>query len=194
MTMKELLAVGATLLIIVAYTPYVKDTIAGKTRPHLYSWLISGLITFIVFGVQLNNGAGWGALPTFAAATAGLVVFLLSLNGKRAPITKSDSFFFAMALIATALWLIAHQPLTSVVIISLIEILAFAPTYRKSWQRPDQETLSAYLVNTLRFTLATISLQNYSLVTVLYPLTEALADGLFSLFLILRRRSLKILS
>lgn len=192
--MKELLAVGATLLIIVAYTPYVKDTIAGKTRPHLYSWLISGLITFIVFGVQLNNGAGWGALPTFAAATAGLVVFLLSLNGKRAPITKSDSFFFAMALIATALWLIAHQPLTSVVIISLIEILAFAPTYRKSWQRPDQETLSAYLVNTLRFTLATISLQNYSLVTVLYPLTEALADGLFSLFLILRRRSLKILS
>jgi len=188
---KEFLALGATILIVVAYAPYVKDTLKGKTRPHIYSWLISGLITFIVFGLQLSHHAGWGALPTFAAATAGLIIFFLSLDGRRAPITKSDTFFFAMALIATGLWLIAHQAVLSVIIVSLIELLAFAPTYRKSLKRPDQETLSSYLINTLRFSLATIAVQNYSFVTVLYPLTETLADGLFSVFLILRRRSLQ---
>jgi len=189
---KEFLALGATILIVVAYAPYVKDTLKGKTRPHIYSWLISGLITFTAFGLQLSDHAGWGVVPTFAAATAGLIIFVLSLGGKRAPITKTDTFFFIMALIATGLWLIADQAATSIMIVSLIEILAFAPTYRKSWQRPDQETLSAYLVNTLRFSFATIAVQNYTFVTVLYPLTETLADGLFSLFLIIRRRSLQI--
>jgi hypothetical protein len=74
--------------------------------------------------------------------------------------------------------------------VSLIELLAFAPTYRKSWERPDQETLSAYLVNTLRFTLATISVQSFTFINVLYPLSEALFDASFTIFLILRRRHL----
>lgn len=187
--MKELLALGATLLIIGAYIPYVRDILNGKTKPHVYSWFVSGLITFIAFGLQLSHGGGWGVVPTFVGALAGFTIFALSLSRhKRASITKSDTLFFAMALVATGLWLIAHQPLLSAIIISVVEILAFMPTYRKSWGKPSQETASTYSTNTLRHALAIIALQHYSLVTVLYPLTEALSDGLFTLFLIFRRR------
>jgi hypothetical protein len=188
--MKELLALGATILIAVAYVPYIKDIIEGKTKPHVYSWFISALVTFIAFGLQLSEGAGWGMLPTFVAAIASFVIFALALkHQKRASITKSDTFFFVMSLIAVILWLIVEQPLLSVIIISAVDILAFVPTFRKSWSRPDQETVSAYAVNSLRFTLATMAVQKYSLVTVLYPLSQALADGIFSIFLILRRRT-----
>jgi uncharacterized membrane protein YfhO len=188
---KETLALIAALLIFVAYIPYIKDIFKGKTKPHIYSWFISALVTLIAFGLQLSDGAGWGVIPTFIAAMAGFIIFALSLNhNNRSSITKSDTFFLLTALLATGLWLIAAQALLSVVIISLIDILAFAPTFRKSWSRPDQETVSSYAVNAIRFTVATVAVQRYSFVTVIYPLSQALCDGLFTLFLLLRRRSL----
>lgn len=189
--MKEFLALSATALIIVAYIPYIRDILKGKTVPHAYSWFVSGLVTFIGFGLQLSDDAGWGAVPTFVAAMAGFVIFLLSLRrNKRAPITKSDTIFFIMALVATGIWLIADQPLLSIIMISLVDILAFAPTFRKSWRNPEQETVSTYSINALRFTIAAGAVHNYSLITLLYPLSQALTDGFFVLFLLLRRRLL----
>lgn len=188
--MKELLAIVATILIVVAYVPYIRDILKGKTRPHVYTWFVSGLVTFIAFGLQLSDGAGWGAVPTFVAALAGFMIFILSFSqSKRATITRSDTFFFVMALAATALWLIADQPVLSVIIVTLVDILAFVPTFRKSWQKPDQETLSTYLVNMLRFSISTIAVQHYSFVTVLYPLSQVFVDGFFTLYLLLRRRA-----
>lgn len=191
--MKEILALCATLLIILAYIPYIKDILNGKTKPHVYSWFISALVTFIAFGVQISNGASWGAVPTFTGAMAGFIIFGLSLHGhKRAAITKSDSFFLMMALIATGLWLIVDQPLLSVIIVSLIDMLAFAPTLRKSWKRPDQETISSYCINGVRFSIAAGAVGNYSFITVLYPLSQAIFDGLFALFLYIRRHQLAL--
>lgn len=189
--MKELMALGATLLIVVAYIPYIKDTLRGKTVPHVYSWFISALVTYIAFGLQLSEGAGWGVVPTFVGALAGSVIFGLAVRSqKRAHITKSDTFFFMLSVVAIVLWLVVEQPLLSVILVSSIDILSFFPTYRKSWNRPDQETVLYYGVNSLRFTLATIAIQKYSLVAVLYPLSQAIADGIFALFLVLRRRNL----
>lgn len=190
MNMKELLALGATLLIAISYTPYVRDVVKEKTVPHPYSWFISGFITFIVFGLQVNKGGGWGAVPTFFGASAGILIFILSLRYKRAAITKSDTLFFMMALIAIGLWLIAKQAVLSVIIVSLIDILAFIPTYRKSWKRPDQETASFYYVSLLRFILSAIAVGHYNFVTLLYPASSGSVDGSFALFLVLRRRTL----
>ncbi|MDB5183146.1 MAG: hypothetical protein JWO47_930 [Candidatus Saccharibacteria bacterium] len=188
--MKEFLALTATALIIAAYAPYVKDIVRGKTKPHVYSWLISALVTFIAFGLQLSDSAGWGAIPTCVAAVAGLLIFILSLRPGRASITKFDTVFFVIALTAAALWLIADQALLSVILIASVDILAFVPTFRKSWKNPDQETTSTYAVNALRFTLATVAVQHYTFITVLYPLSQAFCDGLFAAFLLLRRHSI----
>lgn len=188
--MKESFAVLATLLIVAAYVPYIQNILRGRTKPHVYSWFLSALVTLIAFGVQLSEGAAWGAVPTFVAGIAGLVIFILALRrNNRSSITISDTFFLLLALIAFGLWLVADQALLSIIIISLVDILAFAPTIRKSWSRPDQETASSYTINTLRFTLATLAVQDYTLATTLYPLSQALFDGLFVLFLVVRRRS-----
>jgi hypothetical protein len=190
---KELLAICATLLIILAYVPYVKDIAKGKTLPHIYSWLVSSFVGFIAFGLQITKHAGWGVLPTFVGSVAGTIIFLCALRGsQRAKITKADSFFFALALITTGLWLIADQLVLSVILISSIDILAFVPTYRKSWIRPDQETASSYGINAVRFSLASAAIQNFNFVTLLYPVSQALVDALFAVFLLVRRKRLHI--
>ncbi|HEY4963886.1 MAG TPA: hypothetical protein VIH90_04285 [Candidatus Saccharimonadales bacterium] len=189
--MKEFLALVATALIVIAYIPYIRDVLKKKTHPHAYSWFISGSLTLIAFGLQVSKGAGWGAVPTFVGGLAGLLIFTLCFIKKRSPITKSDTLFFLLALIAAGLWLIANQPVLSIILLSAADILSFIPTIRKSWKKPNQETVFFYFVSSLRFTLATIAVQQYSVVTVLYPAIGAVADVCTGAYLLIRRRIVK---
>jgi hypothetical protein len=189
--MRDASALAATIFIVAAYFPYIRDIKRGKTRPHPYSWFISGFITFIVFSLQFADKGGVGTIPTFVGAVAGIVVFVLSLGPKRPKITISDTVFFISALIATGIWLIAKQPLTSVILLTLIDILAFAPTIRKSWRQPDQETAVSYFANATRFAFSVIALQNYTPITVLYPASSVLVDGSIGIYLLVRRKVLK---
>jgi hypothetical protein len=189
--MRDAYALAATVLIIIAYVPYIRDIKRTKTRPHPYTWLISGFITFIVFSLQLTHGGGVGTIPTFVGAVAGILVFLLSLGASRPIITKSDTVFFILALVSIGVWLLAHQPLLSEVLLLLIDVLAFAPTVRKSWHRPDQETVSTYFANATRFAFSVIALQNYTAVTILYPAANVLIDGLSGVYLLVRRKKLR---
>lgn len=189
--MKELWALGSTLLIVIAYIPYLRDIKGGKTRPHLYTWFVSGFVTLLAFGLQVSNDGGWGSVPTFFAALAGLLVFAMSLRYKRAPITVSDTLFFIFALLATGLWLIADRPVLSALLITAINIFAFLPTVRKSWRQPYQETVATYGINTLRFSLSVLAIQSYTIVTALYPLSSVLVNGFIAGFLIVRRYSLR---
>jgi hypothetical protein len=98
--------------------------------------------------------------------------------------------FLILAFVSLLIWLFAKQPVISVLLATTVDLLGFAPTIRKSWTKPYSETLSFYFLNTIRFILAVISLQRYTIITALYPTTWFLANGLFAILLILRRKQL----
>lgn len=54
--MKELISTVAVILTFVGYGPYIKDTLKGKTKPHVYTWFIWGLVTLIAYALQLSGG------------------------------------------------------------------------------------------------------------------------------------------
>jgi len=189
--MKEVWALAATILIVIAYVPYIRDIKRGKTRPHPYTWFISGFITFIVFALQVTHGGGVGTIPTFIGASAGILVFSLSLGPKRPKITKSDTLFFLLALLAIGVWLIADRPLLSAILLNVIDVLAFVPTIRKSWRKPEQETISTYFTNATRFIFSVLALSNYNLVAVAYPAISVFVDGLSGVYLMVRRKTLQ---
>lgn len=186
--MKELLGVIAVILTFVGYIPYVRDTIKGKTKPHIYTWFIWGLVTAIAFALQMSAKAGFGAFTTLAAAVVCFIIFAFGMRQGEKNIAPSDTIFFVMSLVALVVWLFAKQPVASVILLSSIDMLGFVPTIRKSWHKPHEETLSSYATNTFRFGLAILALQHYTLVTSLYPITWIFANGLFSIFLIARRK------
>ncbi len=190
--MKELIGIIAVVLTFVGYVPYIRDTIKGKTKPHIYTWFVWGLVTAIAFGLQLSDQAGAGAYVTLAAALVCFVIFFFGLKQDKAErdITTSDTVFLIFSLIALLLWLFAKQPVLSVILLSVLDMLGFVPTIRKSWMKPQQETLSSYATNTFRFGLAIFALENYTLITALYPITWIIANGLFAVFLVVRRKQL----
>lgn len=187
------MVVGAIAIILtfIAYVPYIKDIVAGKTKPHIYSWISWFLTGGIVFALQLSNNAGAGALVTLAAELAcALVIFLTIKHRVLSKINNADKIFILMTLIALSFWLIAKQPIISAILLTITDLLAFAPTIRKSWIAPYSETLSFYFLNILRFGLAVVALSNYTAVTMLYPATWLIANTLFILMLVLRRKAL----
>lgn len=187
--MKEIIGIIAVLLTFVGYIPYIRDILKGKTKPHVYTWFIWGLVTAIAFGLQISADAGPGAFTTLAAAIVCFVIFGFGLRQGERNITPSDTVFLILSLIALVLWIFAKQPVLSVILVSSIDMLGFAPTIRKSWHRPYEETLISYEINTFRFSLALLALNQYTLVTALYPITWIIANGLFSIYLIIRRKS-----
>lgn len=187
--MKQIISLIAVFLTFIAYIPYYRDIIKGKTHPHIYSWTLWGLLTILIVALQIKGGAGWSALVTASAGLLCIGVIILGIKKGKRDITVSDKVTAALSLAAIGFWLIANQPVVSILLGVVADLLAFYPTVRKSWHKPYTETLSLYATNTLRFLLALIALENYTILAALWPATWALANGLFSLMLIMRRKN-----
>jgi hypothetical protein len=94
------------------------------------------------------------------------------------------------ALLAIVIWYITDNALYSVLLITLVDALWFYPTFRKSYYRPFQETLSTYLLSGTKFIFSIIALTNYTLITYLYPLSLVIMNFVFVIMLLIRRKKL----
>lgn len=186
--MKEAFAVIGVSLTIIGYIPYFRDIFKGKTRPHAFTWLIWSTLTAIAFFAQLSDDGGIGSAVLGVTAFISFFIFLLALKVGRKNIATIDWLFLFAAFISMLAWGVTNDPLWSVILITAIDAIAFAPTFRKSYIDPFSETLVTYALSGIKFIFAILALSNYSTVTVLYPLSLVFANGLFVWMLIVRRK------
>lgn len=188
--MKEIFGIFSLLVGVAAYAPYIRDVTQKKTRPHAFSWLIWALLALTAFGVQISNGAGAGSWLMGLTLIATLLIFSLSLKLGTTKIVVLDWFCLVSSMVALLIWLVLDQPLVSVVLITLIDVVGgFIPTFRKSLERPDEETVSLYLLFAISLCLSILALSNYTLINMLYPLTLTLVNILMVCFLVTHRKS-----
>lgn len=190
MNYKDTLGFSATILAFISYIPYLRDIFSGSTKPHAFSWLIWGSLTAIGFAGQVADSAGAGAWVTGFTALVAFFIFAVSLIKGERNIVLADWLCLLGAVIALALWAITKGPLLSVILITIIDALGFFPTFRKSYSKPYEETLSTYLLSGLKFVIAFFALTNVSLVTYLYPFSLVLMNWAFVIMLMLRRKQL----
>jgi hypothetical protein len=60
---KEIISAIAIMLTLAAFVPYIREIFKGTIRPHVFSWIIWGVTTFLVFLAQLEDKGGVGAWP-----------------------------------------------------------------------------------------------------------------------------------
>lgn len=186
--MKELLGVITVVLTFVGYVPYVRDTLKGKTHPHAYSWFVWGLIAILIFVLQTEAHAGPGAYVMLSGGLVSLFIFGLSLRYGKQTITKSDTVFFVLALLATAIWIFAKQPILAIILLWIIDMLGLMPTVRKSWHKPHSETLFLYQTGIIRHGISIVAIASYNFTTLLFPVTWVLINLFMTNILIARRR------
>jgi hypothetical protein len=183
-------AIISIIIGIVATYPYIRDVFRGKTKPHLYTWLVWGISAAIIFIAMLSDGAGIGAWVTGFFVIKCIVYCILALKWGEKDITRSDSVCLAACLLSIPVWMITNDPLYAVILLVAIEAIAFYPTFRKSWLKPGEETISNYNIGIIQSALSLLALQNYTALTMLYASSIIAQNFVFILYLLWRRRVL----
>ena len=189
---KEFLSAIAIILTFIAFIPYIRSILQDKTKPHAFSWIIWASVTFIVFLAQLADKGGVGAWPIGVSGVITLYVAILAyLKKSDHMITKIDWLFFIIAMASLPFWYFTSNPLWAVVILTAVDILGFAPTFRKAYRYPYEEQLTFFVLITSRNLIAIMALEHYSLTTILFPAATALACILFIQMVMVRRAIIK---
>lgn len=186
--MKEALAVIAALLSATGNIPYLRDTLRNEIQPHPYTWLMWSVVSGVSFLGQLAKGGGVGSIPAAVSEVFTIVIFVASLRYGFRNIEKRDHYFLAAALAGLIPWALTSDPTLSIVIVVSIDVIAFIPTLRKAWRRPETERPLLYAMNVLRHILTLFALEAYNVATTLHSIAMIATNLVMTGFLARRKK------
>ena len=186
---KELLSAVAIALTFIAFYPYIRSIRQGNTKPHVFSWVIWGSTTFVVFLAQLADKGGVGAWPIGVSGIITIYIAFLAYTKKADnSITPTDWLFLSLAVTSLPLWYLTADPLWAVVVLTVVDVIGFGPTFRKAYIRPFEEQSALFAIMAVRNLIVILALEHYSLTTVLFPATIGAVSLALILMLAYRRR------
>ena len=182
-------AVGV-LLAIVGYATYFMSIFKGHTKPHVFTWAAFTLIDGTVFFIQLFEGGGPGSWTLGAAALLSAVVSLVAIQWGEKDIRSFDWLCLAGAVFGLIIWLVIDNPLGAVVILTVTNLFAVAPTFRKSFVKPEEESMIIWALDVVKFFLSIVALESRTLTTDPFPSSIVFSNGTLVVMTLLRRRRL----
>ena len=85
-----ILGVLAAAIGVAGTVPYVRDILRGTTRPHRGTWLIWGVLAFVVCLSQRADGASWSLVMAGTHVVANGLVFALAIRHGEGGVSAAD--------------------------------------------------------------------------------------------------------
>lgn len=184
------LMIAGVVLAAQNYFVYTVQTLKGVFKPHMFSWGIWTLLSAIAFAAQWSKDAGPGVWQTaFMTLGVAVITVVAYFKGDR-NYTRSDWICLAFSILAIPLWALTNDPLWSVILITIIDLVATWPTIRKTWQKPHQESARAFATAALTCFLGFASLSVLTVTTGLYMGTITAVNIGITVMILLRRKML----
>ncbi len=182
MNIQTVLVIIASLLAIFGNIPYIKDVWKGKITPHPFTWFLWSIVSLVTFFGAWQKGAGLGAIPIFVSEIFTFIIFLLSLKNASKnsfkDIDKQDFIFLMIALLGLVPWYFTKDPTISVVIVVIIDLIAFVPTLMKTYKNPKSENPVLFGSNVVRHILIMFSLDTYNIATTFHSICMIISNSL----------------
>lgn len=183
-----ILGISAAILNAVAFVPYISTILSGKTKPERSSWWIWSILMAIAFAAQIAAGATWSALLTAVFFIGNIVVAFLSLRYGYGKFSFMDGAAIVAAIIGVALWAATNNPLIALLVTIVVDFLAYWLTIIKSWKAPYSENLLAWSLMTIAAILSILSVGEFNVTLVLFPVYVACVSMCGVIVLISRRK------
>ncbi len=183
---KDIFGLLSILVLVPQYWIYLTATWRGEIRPHIFSFTIWMLGSGIIAVSQYYEKGGPGAWGSAGSTVLCLFTMLLTYRLGTKYITRSDWVAFTGALAAIPLWIVTKDPFWSVVLITVIEVIAYFPTFRKAWMEGREELPAFWICAVLQYTFIFLALETYNWTTILNPGFNAIACGGVVLILLVR--------
>ena len=140
-------SVGISLLGSFAY---IRDTLAGRSKPNRVSWFLWAFVPLLGAGAALSLQADiWATVRVIVSGLVPLMVFSISFINPNAywKLSAFDLTCGAIAIVALGVWAIVDLPRISILLLALADGFAALPTIMKAWRFPETETGLAYLAS-----------------------------------------------
>jgi len=180
---KAAVTVLASALTAAAALPYILDIVRGRARPRIASWSIWTVVQAIgaasAFTARQLPGACYTLLCAAGCAT---VVFLGWRHGSR-EFGRLDAVCVTLAaegvaLLAVASWIPTLIPMSWAIAVSVAtDFLAYLPTFRHAWLKPDEEPWLPYAMFGAAAALVLLAGDFRVLAGVIYPTYLFAADA-----------------
>ncbi len=133
LNIKLIFAILAGIITIISYFPYIRDIILKKTRPHAYTWLIWGITQGMAAYAVIFGGGGFGSIAFILGTILVILIFILSFKYGYKDITKNDTLMLFSSLLAIMFWLLFKIPYISILLVTIIDVIGYIPTIRKTY-------------------------------------------------------------
>ena len=150
MAFPQLLVVVSVLLMVWGAYDYLRDTLAGKTKPNRVSWSLWALAPLISLGAAFDADADvWASIRVLVGGIVPAVIFLASFINKNSywRLGRFDWFCGGLSLAALVFWQLADSPLVAVLLATTANTLATVPTFVKAWNYPETESRLIFITS-----------------------------------------------
>ena len=189
--MKAIASGVAVAITLFGTGPYVLGMVRGRIRPHAVTWLVWSVTTFIAFVGQLTGGGGLGSAAAGASAVVGLAISGYAYCRGDRSYNRLDRLCLVGASVALVGWALAGGPLTAVVLVALVDVIAAVPTLRKAFADPHREGISPFVLANVKWLLAISALDHLNALTLLFPATTTAVNTAIIAVVLTRRAHLR---
>jgi hypothetical protein len=160
-------AVGALGTVV-----YLHDTLRGTTKPNRVTWLLWAVAPLLAAAVELDQGVGLRALPTFMVGFMPLLVFASSFHNPESvwKIRRIDYACGVMSVVATVVWLVTRNGVLAISAAILADFLAGVPTLMKSWTHPETETVYTYVGAVVSMVILLLTIDHWTFDVAAFPI------------------------
>ena len=179
----------AIIITLIAFTPYISSILTGKTRPHIFTWVIWSSATLTVFFAELSSGAGIGCWAIgLSGCISGFIAMLSFVKKCDKNISKSDWVCFLSGMLAIPVWVATKDPLWAVLLLTAIDVTGYVPTIKKVIKDPYSDSVSMFTLTSLRNVFSIIALDEKILTNIIFQ-AATIAGNLIVVAIIIRQKS-----
>jgi len=167
----------ASLLSITAFTPYVINTVKGKTKPHPITWLVSTIVGLITTLVMFYSGGG--AMSLFWLTVfipKPIIVFFAFKNGGKSDIHKKDIYRFIIAMLALVAWVFVKNINLSATLLMFTSLFGVSATIDKAKNKPFEEGLSMWTIQVFSALFSILAIENFNYATLVKTIINLLVN------------------
>lgn len=151
---------------------YLRDTLRGTTKPNRVTWLLWAVAPLLAAAVEVDQGVGLRALPTFMVGFMPLLVFAGSFHNPESvwKIRPFDYACGAVSVIATVIWLATRNGVLAISAAIVADFLAGVPTLMKSWTHPETETVYTYVGAVVSMVILLLTIDHWTFDVAAFPI------------------------
>lgn len=152
---------------------YIKDTLYGKTRPNIVSWIFWAIAPLVGTYIGYKSGVSTPLLlSTFMAGFSPLLVITASFFNKKSywEITKFDIWCGILSFVAIIIWITTKNGMLSLIFAIMADLFASIPTIIKSWKYSETESSATYSLGILNQLITFLIMKEFFLQSFSFPI------------------------